>query len=274
MRSVYLNKLTPQQRHDLIAQLHAIQDGNCFICERPIDLAVQADSMDIDHIEPLSGGGKDDPSNFGLTHASCNRSKQASDLRVARVLARFERIKEDTEKENRSPNLADVLVRFGGAKFDFGFDASDEDSVRFSFDLGGDPNRQGVSRLPGPAQRSAVLLHQRSHLVPPPRRPHQPAQYRRQPGRAGRGVPPQATAAPRRPGLARPDTGFRPDQGLRRPAQGHRSGTSWRDPFAGPDLHRSRPGSAPHHQHQRRHFTSAGGVRQVRAEAPGKVAVH
>lgn len=144
MSSLYLNKLTPEERHSLIKTLHASQQGNCFICEKSIDLQLHAQSIDIDHVEPTKVGGKDGPDNFAITHASCNRSKQASDLRVARVLARFDRIREKCEEDNRGPNLADILGVYGGAKHDLSFEVADG-KVRYSFDATGDP---GIREVP------------------------------------------------------------------------------------------------------------------------------
>src|SRR6266404_5937631 len=101
MGSLYLNSLSADQRRGLEKRLHETQKGNCFICENPVDLILLADEIDIDHVEPIKVGGKDDPGNFALTHASCNRSKQASDLRVARVVARFLSIRDEAANENR-----------------------------------------------------------------------------------------------------------------------------------------------------------------------------
>lgn len=73
------------------------------------------DDVDIDHIIPTRDSGKDELSNFALTLAHFNRSKQAADLRVARVLARFEKIKDGVTSDDRGPNLNDVLRDYGGA---------------------------------------------------------------------------------------------------------------------------------------------------------------
>lgn len=118
MASLYLGRLDATGLKDLRAKLHSIQHGKCFICEKPIDLTLHADTLDVDHIEPVANGGKDDQSNFALTHSACNRSKQASDLRVARVLSRFDTICDEASPDGSSANFGHILSSYGGAKFD------------------------------------------------------------------------------------------------------------------------------------------------------------
>lgn len=146
MGSLYLNNLTDDQRAELGKKLHAAQEGCCFICQKPIDLELHAEAIDIDHVEPIKGGGKDDPSNFALTHSSCNRSKQASDLRVARVLARFSAIRAKVAPLNqgRGPNLGDILGEYGGAAHELHI-AHKGSSVHISFsELG----RNDIEKIP------------------------------------------------------------------------------------------------------------------------------
>jgi hypothetical protein len=131
MSSLYLRRQTAEQRDELIRNLHESQNGLCFICEEPIDLKLHKDSIDIDHIIPITMSGKDDPSNFGLTHASCNRSKQASNLEVAKILQRLNKIRDDLTSENRGPNLADILKIYGGGKHGINF-SRQGDKIRFS----------------------------------------------------------------------------------------------------------------------------------------------
>jgi hypothetical protein len=116
MSSLYLNRLSKEERKKLEVQLWSQQGGKCFISENQIDLKL--DEVDIDHIIPTRDNGKDDPSNFALTLATFNRSKQAADLRVARVLARFDRIKEVADSDDRGANLNDVLKAYDGAQSD------------------------------------------------------------------------------------------------------------------------------------------------------------
>jgi hypothetical protein len=144
MGSLFLNTLTTEQRKDLEKRLHAQQNGMCFICERPIDLILHADAIDIDHVIPIKLLGKDDPSNLALTHASCNRSKLASDLRVARVLKRFETIRDEVAKDNRGANFGDVLRHYNGGAYGLPMNV-EGDSVCISFpDLG----RNEIYRIP------------------------------------------------------------------------------------------------------------------------------
>src|SRR5579863_7971089 len=113
MGSLFLNRLSHDAYQQLIRTLWDTQNGYCFICETPIDLTLHADSIDIDHIIPLNAKGRDDTTNFALTHAHCNRSKQASNLRIARLLARFQRLQDESSSQLGHPNLTDVLQAHG-----------------------------------------------------------------------------------------------------------------------------------------------------------------
>ena len=144
MSSLFLNRLKSDERQALIVKLHAIQKGHCFICELALDLKVHKNTMDIDHVVPTKVGGKDDVSNFALTHESCNRSKQASNLKVARILHRFGQLKEKLAGENRSPNLGDILKQHSGGNTSLGF-AISEGEITYSF---GEVNDNQLYRVP------------------------------------------------------------------------------------------------------------------------------
>ncbi len=142
MSSLYLNRLSKEQREGLVATLLNSQSGNCFICGKTIELAVHG--VDIDHIEPTKVGGKDGPENFAATHESCNRMKKASDLRVARILASFDQISESISEENRAPNLGDILARNNGSKYELAVHV-DGDMLKTSFTAVG---RSDVLKFP------------------------------------------------------------------------------------------------------------------------------
>lgn len=131
--SKYLASLTQEQRKELEQRLLGVQSGRCFICDEPIDLTLHMGQLDIDHIDPLVEQGLDAEINFALTHASCNRSKGASDLRVAKRLVEFERLQERARHEGkRGANLGDILKQYGGGKSLLRIESSN-DGVRFTF---------------------------------------------------------------------------------------------------------------------------------------------
>ncbi len=138
MSSRYLNDLNTENKRNLLRTLADTQNSKCFICEEIIDLDVHKE-VDVDHVIPLKLGGRDDPMNFAITHSSCNRSKQDSNLEVARILKRFEKIKSGLETENRGPNLQDVLEKSNGAKHKLNF-SIEGIKIKYSLSEIGDNN--------------------------------------------------------------------------------------------------------------------------------------
>lgn len=131
--SVHLSKLSNQQREELVTRLWNCQKGKCFISGKDIDLVLHKNNIDIDHIIPLANGGKDDESNMALTFDYANRSKQATDLNLARVNWIYKTLAEDLQhQENRNPNLNDVLRKYDGSCYDLRYVISG-DKIRFSY---------------------------------------------------------------------------------------------------------------------------------------------
>jgi hypothetical protein len=129
MSSLYLSRLSQEQRASLLQDLHTQQSGNCFICGKTIDLKLHKNSIDIDHVIPTNMSGPDNPTNFAITHDSCNRGKQDGDLRVARIIARFDEINDACLPENRAANLGDVLRSYSGSSHSFSSDERDGNIV-------------------------------------------------------------------------------------------------------------------------------------------------
>lgn len=137
-QSKYLAGLTAEGRAKLEHKLHARQSGRCFICDDPIDLTLHKGQLDIDHIDPLMEDGLDAENNFAITHASCNRSKGAANLEIARRLAEFERLQAQAQTGGkRGANLGDVLVRHGGSKNRFRL-RREKEEVEYSLAEAGD----------------------------------------------------------------------------------------------------------------------------------------
>jgi HNH endonuclease len=131
MSSLYLNRLSVDDRNSLLHELHQRQSGNCFICGKVIDLQLHKNSIDIDHVIPTSLNGTDNPINFAITHDSCNRGKQDSDLRVARIIARFDEINANVATESRAANLGDILKVYTPGSYNLPITA-DAQTVSFS----------------------------------------------------------------------------------------------------------------------------------------------
>src|SRR5258708_19746487 len=116
-QSRYRAGLDAESRVRLEQKLLARQTGRCFICDDPIDLMLHKGQLDIDHIDPLAEDGLDSENNFAITHSSCNRSKGAANLEIARRLAEFERLQTKAQETGkRGANLGDVLSRHAAAK--------------------------------------------------------------------------------------------------------------------------------------------------------------
>ena len=117
VHSAYLNALGDEERQALERRLLDRQTSDCFICQNLIDLVLHEGQLEIDHIVPLADDGADEENNFALTHATCNRQKGASDLRVARRMAEFEKLqKQAKDNKERGANLGHVLDQYGGSK--------------------------------------------------------------------------------------------------------------------------------------------------------------
>jgi hypothetical protein len=136
MSSKYLASLSKEEDGTLRKKLHEIQNGKCFICMDEIDMALH--TTNIDHIVPLAAkGAKDAEENFALAHESCNKSKQDSNLNIARMLHRLKKIQDLANRsEGKSASLKDVLEYHGGSKHDFSYKI-EGNKLHYCFDKNG-----------------------------------------------------------------------------------------------------------------------------------------
>lgn len=133
--SKYLDSIGVDGKKTLSRKLWEIQNHRCFICGEIIDLDIN--KTNIDHIKPLALGGKDDTSNFAITHEHCNKAKQDADLEVAKRLFQLNRIIRTATDKKETPSLKHVLIENGGSKFEFRYKI-DNNELIYSFDDTGD----------------------------------------------------------------------------------------------------------------------------------------
>jgi hypothetical protein len=139
--SIYLARLSESERASLEKVLWDRQSQKCFLCDEPIDFDVHSD-LHVDHIIPIVARGADDPINFALTHAPCNERKGATNLEIAKLLLRFQKLQDKAKVENgRGANLEDILETVSSGSKNLRIKIVDG-GVRFS--LGDDPVVQQI----------------------------------------------------------------------------------------------------------------------------------
>src|SRR5262249_53032790 len=99
--SIYLARLSQNQRHELEQTLWERQKHKCFLCDLEIDFDLHGKDLHIDHIIPIVHKGPDDPINFALTHGPCNEKKGATNLEIARRLLQFEELQSSARQANQ-----------------------------------------------------------------------------------------------------------------------------------------------------------------------------
>lgn len=144
-KSQYIASLDEAGRTALEQRLLERQSQRCFICDKLIDLVLHTGQLDFDHIVPRADNGPDEENNLALTHATCNRQKGASDLRVARRIVEFEELQRASiEQGERGANLGHILRRYDGAKAQLRLRRCDG-SVEFVLS---EINRNEICRVP------------------------------------------------------------------------------------------------------------------------------
>lgn len=124
--SIYLSKLSADERRNLERKLWDRQGKSCFLCDDEMDLDLH--DVHIDHIIPIVNRGPDDPMNFALLHSVCNEKKGATNLEIAHLLNRFEGMQKLAREANgRGANLDDILANVGGKSHDLRLKVTDKE---------------------------------------------------------------------------------------------------------------------------------------------------
>ncbi|HDN83588.1 MAG TPA: HNH endonuclease [Candidatus Altiarchaeales archaeon] len=116
MPSRVFESYSEEKKKEIIRKLLKIQDNKCLFCDGTIDDSCIMDlneffkKYEIDHIKPLTEGGRDDDSNWGILHKECNKKKGAKPLFLAKRLYKF---KKDRESLGEEFTLGKVLEIHG-----------------------------------------------------------------------------------------------------------------------------------------------------------------
>jgi len=110
VRETQLDRLTTEERKELMERLHRRQDGRSYISRKPIDLRVH--EVEIDHIVSLDRGGIDNESNWGLVFKSENRSKGTKDLQLIRYIYQFREHRDRYISSKRDFTFGHALKEF------------------------------------------------------------------------------------------------------------------------------------------------------------------
>ena len=148
IESKYLKSLNAKEKDELKNNLWEQQGKLCFIDDKEIDLRLQ--STDIDHKIALSIGGPDDPSNFALTHSSCNRSKGTKDLQLQRYIAKFRIFVKDTMIKKglgQDVTVGDVLEISSGSKSAVSVSIESNESIKLYYEHDRIPNNLSFKLL-------------------------------------------------------------------------------------------------------------------------------
>jgi hypothetical protein len=139
-----LDRLSADERGELIARLHKAQNGLCYVDNEVINLEVHA--VDIDHIVARARGGADDEANWALAHARCNRSKGTRDLQLQRILLEFRRHVEkytagNAQGKDRNFTLNEALTELCPGRVDVGVVLRD-DRIEIAWNQDGQPKAE------------------------------------------------------------------------------------------------------------------------------------
>ena len=102
-RPTEIDKLSKDERDQLVKRLLLKQDSKSYISGKIIDLSIN--KIEIDHIVSLDKGGLDNESNWGIVIDTENSSKGNRDLQLLRYIYTFRQHSEWTEPKSKDTEL-------------------------------------------------------------------------------------------------------------------------------------------------------------------------